>query len=63
MASGNVNRCGHYGKQYEAPQEQSYHMTQQPLFWVCPEKFENIYLQRYVHRYVHCSIIHGVQDL
>ena len=28
-----------------------------------PEKFENIYLERYMHCYVHCSIIHGGHDM
>ena len=28
-----------------------------------PEKFEDIYLQRHMHPYVHCSIIHGGHDL
>ena len=27
------------------------------------EKLENIYLKRYIHPYVHCSIIHGSQDM
>ena len=26
-----------------------------------PEKLKNMYLQRYMHHYVHCSIIHGGQ--
>lgn len=25
--------------------------------------FENIYLQRHIHSYVHCSIIHGGQNI
>ena len=28
-----------------------------------PEKLENIYLQRYVLSYVHCSTIHSGQDM
>ena len=37
-------------------------MTQQSLFYL-PEKLENSYLQRYVQPYIHCSTIHGGQDM
>ena len=41
----------------------SYHVTQQLPLGYLPERFENIYLQRYMLPYIHCSIIHSGQDL
>ena len=38
-------------------------VTINPSFGYLPEKLKNIYSQRYIHPYVHCSIIHGGQDL
>ena len=38
-------------------------MTQNPPAGYLSPKFEYIYSQRYVHPYVHCSIIHGGQDM
>ena len=34
-----------------------------PASGYLPEIFENIYSQRYMHPYVHCSITHGEQDV
>ena len=65
-AGGNVHWCNHYGKQCGGSSIIMNTVTiwlSSPSTSYVPEKVENIYSQRYMHPYVHCSIIRGGQDL
>ena len=63
---GNVNWDNHCGKQHEVPQKIRRKFTiglSNPFPGYLREKFENIYLQIYMHPHVHCNIIHSGQDM
>ena len=50
------------GKQYGGPSKnykQNYHTIQQFHFWIFFQGKQNSNLKRYMHPYVHCSIIHN----
>ena len=61
-ASKNVSQYSHCGKSMEAHQKIKNRVTIWPSnhsSGYLPKNFKNICLQRYMHLYVHCSIIHG----
>ena len=66
IAGRNVNWCSHYENSVEFPQKIKSRTTIWPSnftteYW--SEEYENTNSKRYLHRYVHDSIIYNSQDM
>ena len=66
-AGGNLDWYSHYGKQYTGSSKKlRIVLPYDPatlLLSIYLKRLENIYSQRYIYPYVHCSIIHLGQDM
>ena len=62
---GNINWCSHYGKQYwsssKKPKDRTTTRSSNTTFGCFSEESKNPNLRRYMHPYVHCSIIYNSQ--
>ena len=62
---GNINWCSHYGKQYRSsskkPKDRTTIRSSNSTFGCFSEESKNPNLKRYMHPYVHCSIIYNSQ--
>ena len=66
VVGGNINWC-HYRKEYGGPSKKSKNRTTiqsiNSTFEYFPKENKNSNLKRYMHPYVHCSIIYNSQDM
>lgn len=71
---GSVNYFSHYGKQCGGSSKVKIELTHDPVIplleiykhtqiWTCIHKVKRIPSRSYLHSHIHCSMVHGGQDL